>query len=130
MAYSILVVDDSNIIRSMVMRTITMTRLPVHSFMEARNGREAIDILNREWVDIVFTDLNMPVMDGLSLIKTMKQTVDLNDIPIVVITTEGNTHRLDELKNSGAYDCLRKPFTPEKIRDVITTVLGVWNAKH
>jgi len=130
MAYSILIVDDSNIIRSMVKRTISMSKLPVHAFMEAKNGREAIDILNSSWVDIVFTDLNMPVMDGLSLIKTMKQTVDLNDIPVVVITTEGNTNRLDELVNAGAYTCLRKPFTPEKIRDVITTVLGVWDAKQ
>jgi len=129
MAYSILIVDDSDIIRSMISRTIRLTKLPVHTFMEAHNGVEALDILKREWIDIVFTDLNMPVMNGLDLIKSMKQTVDLNDIPVVVITTEGNANRLNELINAGARDCLRKPFTPEKIRDVITSILGVWDVK-
>jgi two-component system, chemotaxis family, chemotaxis protein CheY len=129
MAYSILIVDDSEIIRSMISRTITLTKLPVHTFREAKNGVEALDILNRDWIDIVFTDLNMPVMNGLDLIKNMKKTVDLEDIPVIVITTEGNIHRLDELKEAGARDCIRKPFTPEKIRDVITSVLGVWDAK-
>ncbi|MGE5671903.1 MAG: response regulator [Fibrobacterota bacterium] len=129
MAYSILIVDDSEIIRSMISRTITLTKLPVHTFREARNGVEALDILNSDWIDIVFTDLNMPVMNGLDLIINMRKAVDLEDVPVIVITTEGNIHRLDELKDAGARDCIRKPFTPEKIRDVITSVLGVWDAK-
>jgi two-component system, chemotaxis family, chemotaxis protein CheY len=129
MAYSILIVDDSEIIRAMVARTITLTKLPIQSFAEAKNGIEAIEILKKEWIDIVFTDLNMPVMNGFGLIKAMKESVALNDIPIVVITTEGNTDRLNELRKIGARDCLRKPFTPEQIRDIITSVLGVWNGK-
>ena len=125
MAYSILIVDDSEIIRSMISRTITLTKLPVHTFREARNGIEALDVLNRDWIDIVFTDLNMPVMNGLDLIKNMKKTVDLEDIPVIVITTEGNSNRLDELKDAGARDCIRKPFTPENIRDTLSAILGI-----
>ena len=129
MAYSILIVDDSEIIRAMVARTITLTKLPIQPFMEAQNGIEAIEILNKEWIDIVFTDLNMPKMNGLELIKAMKDSASLNDIPVVVVTTEGNTNRLDELRKIGARDCLRKPFTPEQIRDIITSILGEWNGK-
>jgi len=129
MAYSILIVDDSEIIRSMIARTITLAKLPVQAFHQAPNGALAIEILEKEWIDIVFTDLNMPIMNGFDLIKTMKDSVVMNDIPVVVITTEGNTDRLDQLKIIGARECLKKPFTPEQIRDVIVSTLGVWNGK-
>lgn len=129
MPYSILIVDDSDIIRAMVIRTITLTKLPVENFLEAKNGAEALAILKKNWIDIVFTDLNMPVLNGFDMIAQMKDSVDLIDIPVVVITTEGNIHRIDELKKMGVKECLRKPFTPEKIRDIIISQLGVWDEK-
>jgi two-component system chemotaxis response regulator CheY len=129
MGYSILIVDDSEIIRSMVTRTISLTKLPIQTFYEAKNGKEALDILNEHWIDIIFSDLNMPVVSGFELIKTIKDTAALNDIPIIVITTEGNAQRLDDLKQMGVKECLRKPFTPERIRDIITQYLGAWDEK-
>lgn len=127
MAYSILIVDDSEIIRSMIARTISLSKLPVQIFHQAQNGQKAIEILGKEWIDIVFTDLNMPIMNGFDLISKMNKSVELNDIPVIVVTTEGNVDRLNELRNIGARECLRKPFTPEQIRDTITSILGVWN---
>ncbi len=127
MSYSILIVDDSEIIRSMIARTISLSKLPIQIFHQAPNGAKAIEILGKEWIDIVFTDLNMPIMNGFDLISKMNKSAELIDIPVIVVTTEGNTDRLNELKNIGARDCLRKPFTPEQIRDTITSILGAWN---
>lgn len=124
MSFSILVVDDSEIIREVLQRTLSMTKIPFSNIFKAGNGVEALTILKDQWVDLVFTDIHMPVMGGIELIETMHSSPEYKDIPVVVISTEGSTTRIDQLKSLDIKGYLRKPFTPESIRDVLNSTLG------
>lgn len=125
--YSLLIVDDSEIIRSVLQRTLNMAKIPVSNVCQASNGQEAMEILDNTWIDLVMTDLNMPVMSGFELINIMHKRNDLNLIPIVVISTEGSALRIDELKERGVKGYLRKPFTPESICLTLRNILGEQN---
>ncbi|HEX7510778.1 MAG TPA: response regulator [Chitinivibrionales bacterium] len=126
MAYSILIVDDSETIRGVLERTLAMTKLPIDTIIQATNGRDAIDKLKEAWVDIVFTDINMPVMDGIAFIDEISAHPELKNIPVVIVSTEGSKTRIEALKKKGVKGYLRKPFTPENIRDIIVETLGAW----
>jgi two-component system, chemotaxis family, chemotaxis protein CheY len=128
MAYTILIVDDSQTIRSMLERSLAMTGLPIDAVIQAENGKAALETLASMWVDIIFTDIHMPEMDGISLVTAMQESPEFKDIPVVIVSTEGSASRMAELAKKGVKGYLRKPFTPEKIRDVIVSTLGVWNA--
>ncbi|MBD3317808.1 MAG: response regulator [Chitinivibrionales bacterium] len=127
MAYTIMVVDDSETIRSVLERTIKMTKLPVDRILEAPNGKEALVKLADDWVDIIFTDLNMPEMSGSELVDALNEDVELRDVPVVIVSTEGSQTRIEELRKKGIRGYLRKPFTPESIRDIIINTLGEWD---
>jgi len=129
MGYTIMVVDDSETIRSMLERTIGMTKLPVDGIIKAANGKEALEKLAGTWVDIVFTDIHMPVMSGIQLIEEMNKNAEFADIPVIIVSTEGSTSRIAELQQKGIKGYLRKPFTPEDIRDIIVKTLGGWDAQ-
>ncbi|MGB7569632.1 MAG: response regulator [Chitinivibrionales bacterium] len=126
MAYTIMIVDDSETIRAVMERTLAMTKLPIDSVIQAINGKDALEKLTSAWVDIVFTDINMPVMDGMQLVDEMAKNSEFKNIPVVVVSTEGSTTRIEELKSKGIKGYLRKPFTPENIRDIIIKTLGEW----
>jgi two-component system, chemotaxis family, chemotaxis protein CheY len=126
MAYNILIVDDSKVIRSMVERTIRMAGVPVGTIYMAENGKVALETLAENWIDIVMADLNMPVMDGVALVETMSTDEVYQHIPVVVVSTEGSETKLERLWNSGMKAFIRKPFTPEHIRDVMRDILGQW----
>ena len=79
--YSVLIVDDSEIIRSVLQRTLSMAKIPLSNIYHAANGQEAVDILDNSWIDLVMTDLNMPVMSGFELIDITCKRNDLNLIP-------------------------------------------------
>jgi len=78
-------------------------------------------------VDIVFSDIHMPEMNGIMLVNAMQADPDLREVPVIIVSTEGSTTRIDELKKMGIRGYLRKPFTPEAIRDVIVATLGAWD---
>jgi two-component system chemotaxis response regulator CheY len=126
MAYTIMIVDDSETIRGVLVRSFAMTKLPIDSIIKAANGKDAIDKLKSFWVDIVFTDIHMPEMDGIKLIETMRADAEYRDIPVVVVSTEGSAIRISELQRKGVKGFLRKPFTPEKLREVVIETLGSW----
>lgn len=129
MAYTIMVVDDSETIRAVLERTIGMTKLPVDSIIKAENGKDALKKLEDNWVDIVFTDINMPEMSGIELVDEMNKNSEFRDIPVVIVSTEGSKARIEELRRKGVKGYLRKPFTPENIRDIIIETLGGWDAE-
>lgn len=125
--YSVLIVDDSEIIRSVLDRTLRMAKIPLSDVYQAANGQEAMDILDNSWIDLVMTDLNMPVMSGFELIDIINKRKDLNLIPVVVISTEGSALKIDGLKDKGVRGYLRKPFTPESICSILRQILGGCN---
>ncbi len=129
MAYTIMVVDDSETIRAVLERTIGMTKLPVDTIIQAENGKDALVKLEQNWVDIVFTDINMPEMTGIELVDEMNINAEYSDIPVVIVSTEGSKARIEELRKKGVKGYLRKPFTPENIRDVIIETLGGWDVE-
>jgi len=104
-----------------------MAKVPLSEIYLADNGKAGLDILENNWIDIVLTDLNMPQMTGYEMIDKMCSRKDFCSIPIVVISTEGSTTRIDELKQKGVRGYLRKPFTPEMIREMMKQILGDWN---
>jgi len=125
MAYNILVVDDSKTIRSIIVKILKLTKLEIGQIYEAENGQEALDCLKDNWVDLILSDLNMPVMSGIEMVSKMAENGLLKDIPVVVISTDGSVKRIEELKEKGIREYIRKPFTPESLSEVIDRVLGV-----
>ena len=123
MAVNILIVDDSGVMRSMIAKTIRLSGLALGEIHQAGNGQEGLDVLNQSWIDLVIADINMPVMNGEEMIDRMLEDPDLQDIPIVVVSTEGSKTRVKRLQNKGIR-FIHKPFTPEAIRDTIKDFLG------
>ena len=124
MAYTVLVADDSKTIRTVLERTLSVSGLEVSACLQAGNGREALEVLRAHWVDLVLTDINMPEMVGLELVRTMAADELLRSVPVVVISTEGSEQRIDELRRHGIKGYIRKPFTPEQVKEVVDDVLG------
>lgn len=124
MAYSILVVDDSETVRAVIVKAIEMAGVSVKSLFMAGHGQDALEILGREWVDLVFADINMPVMGGVELVKRMKADDDMKDIPVVIVSTEGSATRIKSLLDAGVRAFLRKPFTPEGLKATIDGIMG------
>lgn len=124
MIYSILIVDDSLPMRSVIKKTLGAAGYGGSEILEAQNGQEALDMMRHNWVDVVLTDYNMPVMNGLDFILKAKKEDLLRDIPFIVVSTEGNKDRIAQFMESGAAGYITKPFTAESIRDVMVTILG------
>jgi two-component system, chemotaxis family, chemotaxis protein CheY len=124
MAYNILIVDDSQTMRAVLTKTLCMAGLEIGSVMEAENGREALSILEKEWVDIVFADINMPVMNGVEMVQEMQKLGYMESTPVIIISTEGSKTRLDTLRDMGVRGFLRKPVSPELFKSVVDGVLS------
>jgi two-component system chemotaxis response regulator CheY len=124
MALNILVVDDSMTVRAVIAKTLHLAELPINELYQASNGKEALDILNDHRIDLVLADINMPVMSGIEMIEKMSEDGLLKTIPVIIVSTEGSTTRIEHLKSKGISAYVRKPFTPEKIREVVDDILG------
>jgi two-component system chemotaxis response regulator CheY len=125
MAFNVLIVDDSSSMRSVIKKTLEMSGFDVGQFFEAGNGREALAVLEKEWADIILTDLHMPEMDGMALLEALQKQAVVSTTPVVIVTTEGRVERLQELLGIGAKACIKKPFKPEQIRKTLMDVLGM-----
>lgn len=125
MAYNVLIVDDSSIVRKVLMKTFEMTDIPVNSFHQAENGKLALDLLTKNWIDVIFLDINMPVMNGMEFMENLRREEKFKDTPVIVVSTEGSKERKEELMKAGVRAYLRKPVTPESLVETINTVLGV-----
>lgn len=122
MGMNILIVDDSGVMRQMIIKALNMSGLPLGEIHQAGNGKEALELLDRHWVDLLILDINMPVMNGEEMMLEMKKNPAFNDIPVVVVSTEGSATRIERMKAMGAR-FVHKPFTPEIIRDTIQSLL-------
>ena len=123
MSYRVLIVDDSSVVRTMVKKAIQMAGLDVEEVHEAANGLEALERLRTNWVDIVFTDLHMPVMNGMELVQSMARDGVLATTPVVVVSSDPSETRAEDLRRLGVRAYLKKPFRPEGFREVIEGLL-------
>ncbi len=123
MGYNVLIVDNSMIIRKMVAKTLSISDLDIGEYHFAENGRQGLEKLDSEWIDIVFADINMPEMNGIEMIEQMNRQDLLSTIPVVVISTERSRQRIDSLKAMGVRAYLQKPFVPEEFARVVKELL-------
>jgi len=124
MAYNILVIDDSKTTRTVIIKTLKLTGIDFGKIFEAENGKEGLDCLHNEWIDIVLTDLNMPIMTGIELVDKMYEEDLLKSVPVIIISTDGSSARANDLKEKGVKEYIQKPFTPESLGQVIGEVMG------
>ena len=127
MPFRILIVDDSPAMRSVIRRVIQLSGFELETCLEAGDGAEAFDLLRQNWVDVVLTDINMPVMNGEELMSRLREDELLSSIPVVVVSTDASEHRVQRLLGLGARGYLTKPFHPEGLRAQLQRVLGVGN---
>jgi two-component system chemotaxis response regulator CheY len=127
MAFHLMVVDDSAAMRAFIVRVIWLSGLDVGMCMQASNGQEALDLLRANWIDIVLTDVNMPVMNGEEFVRCMEEDEMLRTIPVLVVSTDGSEHRVQRMMSLGAKGYVKKPFSPELLRKSMEQVLGVSN---
>lgn len=123
MGYNVLIVDDSMIIRKMVAKTLSISDLDIAEYYFAENGRQALEQLRDNWIDIVFADINMPEMNGVELVAEMQKQDMLSSTPVVIISTERSRERIEALKNMGVQAYLQKPFIPEEFTRVVKELL-------
>ena len=117
----ILIVDDSASMRNMVATTL---KTRGHNITEAADGQQAVTQAKQTSFDVVVSDVNMPVMNGIELIKNLRSMPNYKYTPILLLTTESGDDRKNEGKQAGATGWLVKPFNPEKLLATIDRVLG------
>jgi two-component system, chemotaxis family, chemotaxis protein CheY len=118
-----LIVDDSSVMRKIVARALQQGGVTIAEIFEAGNGSEALDVLRREKVDLVLSDINMPVMDGLEFVRQLRSVENAVGVPVVMITTEGSESHVMEAISCGARGYIRKPFTPDQMKEHVLPLL-------
>lgn len=126
MSYNVLIVDDSKSMRRVIKKTLEISGFQIGEYVEASNGQEALDLLEEKWIDLILSDIHMPVLDGFGFMRVMKEKNSGMgiDIPVIFITTEANENRLNELMALGARGYIRKPFRPEAIFAFLSRIMG------
>ena len=123
MAYNVLIVDDSETMRQVIRKTVMLSGFDAGEFREAGDGREALKTLQEHFVDLILTDLNMPRMNGLELLRELVKDELFRKIPVVLVTIEATGRAIDEARALGIKEHIHKPFYPEIVRDVLNRVM-------
>ena len=119
----IIIADDSATARMFIKRCLQIIGLGDAEIIEAEHGKEALTAAKAQEVDLLLTDLNMPVMDGETLVKWVKASPKLCDLPVVVITSAGNPAKEAKLLELGAHRVLNKPVSPPVMMDALAEFL-------
>jgi two-component system chemotaxis response regulator CheY len=125
MSYRVLIVDDSPAMRSFIRRVMDLSGFDVGEYLQAADGVEALEVLTREHVDVILTDINMPRMNGEELVRKLEANDALRSIPVMVVSTDGTESRINHMASLGTRAYLKKPFLPETLREALERVLGV-----
>jgi two-component system chemotaxis response regulator CheY len=120
----ILVVDDSAMMRKVVLRTLKMAGVEFDEVLEAGDGAEALACLRTNTVELIMCDINMPVMSGLQLLQEIKDQKLAVGVPIVMVTTEGSEPQVRQAILAGARGYIRKPFTTQHIENNVKPLLA------
>ncbi len=110
--------------RKIVERSLRQAGIELSNVSEAGNGAEALAVLQAGKVDLILCDINMPVMDGLEFVKQLAGVENAKGVPVVMITTEGSEAHVVQALASGARGYIRKPFTPEQVKEQVIPVLA------
>jgi two-component system chemotaxis response regulator CheY len=120
----IITIDDSSTMRRIIKNTLS--RIGYGSdVLEAEDGKQALDILSQNKVDLIITDWNMPNMDGLTFVKKIRSMHEWDDVPIIMVTTEAAKEDILEALKAGVNNYIVKPFTPEVLKEKIGVVMGL-----
>jgi two-component system, chemotaxis family, chemotaxis protein CheY len=119
-----LIVDDSLVMRKIVERTLRQAGIAIGQVIEAGNGSQALDILRHQAVDLVLSDINMPVMDGLEFVRQLRTVENARGVPVLMISTEGSESHVVEAISCGARGYIRKPFTPDQMKRQVLALLA------
>ncbi len=125
MSFNVLIVDDSNAMRAVIKKVVALSGFQMDKCLEAGNGRQAMELLADQWVDVIISDINMPEVNGLELLDLLGKNEILKEIPVIMITTEASEQRMKEAFARGAKGFIKKPFLPEEIKKVLYEVIGV-----
>ena len=120
----VLIVDDSAAIRKILQRVLRQAEIPIGAVYEASDGVEGLEMLRKQTVGLVLSDINMPNMDGLQFLTSVRAKPEWNSIPVIMITTEGSQEKVMDAVQRGAQGYVRKPFTAEQIKEKISSCLG------
>ncbi len=120
-----LIVDDSSVMRKIVERSLRQAGIELSKVFEAGNGAEALTILAEDSVELILCDINMPIMDGLEFLKALPSVENAKNVPVVMITTEGSEAHVVQAISLGARGYIRKPFTPDQVKEHVIPLLGV-----
>lgn len=121
MAKKILIVDDASLIRNIAHKAATEAG---YETVLANDGQAGIDALENNEIDFIFSDINMPIMDGLEMVEKIRELKDYKFIPIVMLTTESKPELKKRAKELGVKAWLLKPFNKEKFLLVLNKLLG------
>jgi two-component system chemotaxis response regulator CheY len=124
MAFTILIVDDSPAMRRVVRRVVDLSGFEVEKYLEAGDGSEALTTLRAEHVDLIVTDINMPVMDGEQLLLAIRNDAALTAIPVLVVSTDQSATRVQDMMAHGANGYISKPFMPAALSEQMYRILG------
>jgi two-component system, chemotaxis family, chemotaxis protein CheY len=112
-----LIVDDSSVMRKIVERALRQAGVELGTVLEASSGSEGLDVLRREKVQLILSDINMPLMDGLEFLRTLRAEKLADDVPVVMVTTESSEEHVRQAIAAGAQGYLRKPFTADQVKE-------------
>lgn len=118
MKINVLIVEDCSVMRLMIKRTLNLSDMNVNSVFEAGNGKEGLEILDQHKIDLIILDMNMPVMDGMEMLRELKNKPATKSVPVLIVSTESNEKRIESIVKLGS-GFVHKPFTPEILKDEI-----------
>jgi two-component system, chemotaxis family, chemotaxis protein CheY len=119
-----LIVDDSSVMRKIVERSLRQAGIEEMVVHEAGNGIEALELLRAGKMDLILSDINMPAMDGLELLRQIKAQNLAPGVPVVMITTESSEEHVRQAIAAGARGYIRKPFTAEQVKERVLPLIS------
>ena len=124
MALNVLIVDDSAVMRTMVLRTLKLSGVAIGEVYQAADGQAGLECIQEHWVDLVLLDLNMPRMNGEELLGEIRGNPETANVAVIVVSTEGSESRINLIHRLGA-GFVHKPFHPEQLRAIILQLTGL-----
>ncbi|MHB1169273.1 MAG: response regulator [Longimicrobiales bacterium] len=120
---NVLLIDDSAVMRAMILKSLEMSGIPLDSVQQASNGTEGLELLEQHAIDLVMLDISMPGMRGDEMLEQLRADPARAELPVLVISSERTTERVARMEALGAV-YLPKPFLPEQLRDVVLDLTG------